>query len=195
MELSGLVICKDLAGLVVPIPTFPFFTMNWVEVAIPVEEEAMTNDGSVVARLWVPTENCAQGDVVATPSCAAGITTFADVVGARYNPVPESSHVFPKGVLPHALPFALTVPSAPTCKHRVPDPPVEETTRFVVEALVAETIVVDANGIERPLFAGAAKLIVRPDPPTRAEVPESEIAVPAVAEVVATVCSAPVPAP
>jgi hypothetical protein len=43
--------------------------------------------------------------------------------------------------------------------------------------------------------AGAAKLMVRPDPPTSAEEPESEMAVPAVADVVATFWSAPEPTP
>ena len=36
-------------GEVVPMPTFPFTTMNWVEVATPVEEEAMTKAGAVIA--------------------------------------------------------------------------------------------------------------------------------------------------
>src|ERR1043166_2120553 len=35
----------------------------------------------------------------------------------------------------HAAAFAETVPSAPTCKQRVPVPPVFDTTRPVVEAM------------------------------------------------------------
>ena len=61
-----------------------------------------------------------------------------------------------------------------------------EIQRLVEEAVVAVIIVVEANGIERPVDAGAWKLIVRPLPPMRADVPESEIAVPAVGDVVAT---------
>src|SRR3954465_2535298 len=37
--------------------------------------------------------------------------------------------------LPHALAFAEIVPSAPTCKQRVPAPPAEEMTRFVLLAV------------------------------------------------------------
>jgi hypothetical protein len=58
---------------------------------------------------------------------------------------------------------------------------------LVEEAVVAETIVVEANGIERPVPAGAAKLMVSAVPPTREPaVPENERAVPAVTELVAT---------
>ncbi len=63
---------------------------------------------------------------------------------------------------------------------------IEEMKRFVDEAVVALTIVVEANGIERPVPAGAAKLMVRPVPPTSAPVPVMEMAVPFEAEVVAT---------
>ena len=85
----------------------------------------------------------------------------------------------------HALAFADTVPSAPTCKQRVPAPPAEDTMRFVELAVVALTMVVLANGMERPVPAGAAKLMVSAEP-TSAPVPESEIAVPATGEDVAT---------
>lgn len=85
----------------------------------------------------------------------------------------------------HALAFADTVPSAPTWRQRVPVPPADETMRFVDEAVVAEIIVVEANGIERPVPAGAAKLIVSAEP-TSAPEPESEIAVPATGDDVAT---------
>ena len=64
--------------------------------------------------------------------------------------------------------------------------PSDEATRFVDDAVVAEIIVDDANGIERPVPAGAAKLMVRPEPPTSAPVPVMEIAVPFDAVVVAT---------
>ena len=60
-----------------------------------------------------------------------------------------------------------------------------EMVRFVVEAVVAVTIVVLANGMERPVPAGAAKLMVRAEP-TSAPDPESEMAVPAIGEEVAT---------
>jgi hypothetical protein len=75
-----------------------------------------------------------------------------------------------------------------------------ETKRLVDEAVVncavvPEIAVVDAYGIESDAVVGATKLMVRPLPPTSALVPESEIAVPAVAVVVATVWSAPVPEP
>jgi hypothetical protein len=48
---------------------------------------------------------------------------------------------------PHADAFAETVPSAPTSRQRVPEPPAEETMRFVDEAVVAEIIVVLAYGM------------------------------------------------
>ena len=56
---------------------------------------------------------------------------------------------------PHALALAETLPSLPTWRHLVPDPPAEEITRFVVDALVAERFVVVAlvvveNPMERP---------------------------------------------
>jgi len=41
---------------------------------------------------------------------------------------------------------AETVPSAPTCRQRVPVPPVEEMTRLVVEATEAVRAVVEAYG-------------------------------------------------
>jgi len=75
------------------------------------------------------------------------------------------------------------------------DPATPDTKILVELAVVAVIIVVDAKGIERPVAVGAEKLIVRPEPPTKALVPESEIAVPAVGEVVATLCTALVPAP
>ena len=56
---------------------------------------------------------------------------------------------------------------------------------MVDEAVVALIIVDDANGMERPVPAGAAKLMVRADP-TRAPDPESEMAVPATGDDVAT---------
>jgi len=56
-------------------------------------------------------------------------------------------------------------------------------------------MVVEANGIESPASVGAEKLMVRPEPPTSAPVPESEMAVPATGDDVATLCIAPVPAP
>ena len=63
-------------------PTLPFTTMNCVEVATPVEDDAMTNDGVVGARLWWPTESRPHGDVVPTPRIE-GATTVTVVVGAR----------------------------------------------------------------------------------------------------------------
>lgn len=64
---------------------------------------------------------------------------------------------------------------------------IPEIQRFVELAVVAETIVVDANGIESPVPAGAAKLIVSAEPPTSAPgVPVKESAVPALTEDVAT---------
>jgi hypothetical protein len=70
----------------------------------------------------------------------------------------------------------------------------EETKRFVEEAVVAVTIVVEAKGIDRGPVAGASKLIVRAGP-TSAPVPESEMAVPATGAEVATEESAFVPLP
>ena len=68
-----------------------------------------------------------------------------------------------------------------------PEPEViPEIQRFVDEAVVAVTIVVDANGMERPTPRGAEKLIVNPVPPTRAPVPVILMAVPLLAVVVAT---------
>ena len=61
----------------------------------------------------------------------------------------------------------------------------EEIQRFVDEAVVAVIIVVEAKGIERPSVVGAWKLMVRAEP-TRDPAPESEIAVPAIGEEVAT---------
>ena len=63
--------------------------------------------------------------------------------------------------------------------------PSDEAMRFVDDAVVADTIVVDANGMERPTPAGAAKLMVSADP-TSAPLPESEMAVPAIGDDVAT---------
>ena len=57
--------------------------------------------------------------------------------------------------------------------------------RFVVDAVVAVIMVVLANGMERPVPAGAEKLMVSAEP-TREPEPESEIAVPAIGEEVAT---------
>ena len=61
----------------------------------------------------------------------------------------------------------------------------EETQRFVLDAVVAVTIVVLAKGMERPTVDGAAKLMVSAEP-TSAPEPEREIAVPASGEEVAT---------
>ena len=61
-----------------------------------------------------------------------------------------------------------------------------EIQRFVDDAVVALIMVVEANGIDNPVPAGAAKLMVRPEPPTSAPVPVIEIAVPFDAVVVAT---------
>ncbi len=61
----------------------------------------------------------------------------------------------------------------------------DETMMLVVDAVVALIIVVDANGIESPVPAGAAKLMVSALP-TSAPAPESEIAVPAIGDEVAT---------
>ncbi len=48
--------------------------------------------------------------------------------------------------VPQADALADTVPSAPTWRQRVPVPAAEETMRFVVEAVVAVIIVVEAYG-------------------------------------------------
>ena len=64
---------------------------------------------------------------------------------------------------------------------------IPEIQRLVVEAVVAETMVVEANGMESPVPRGAAKLMVRDVPPTsEPAVPPNESAVPAVTEEVAT---------
>ena len=60
-----------------------------------------------------------------------------------------------------------------------------EIQRFVVDAVVAVIIVVEANGMESPVPRGAAKLMVSALP-TSAPEPESEIAVPPIGEEVAT---------
>ena len=43
--------------------------------------------------------------------------------------------------MPHALALAVTVPSAPTCRHRVPVPPAEEIMSAEVDATVVESVV------------------------------------------------------
>lgn len=79
--------------------------------------------------------------------------------------------------------------AAPTCPpavvlRSVPEAR-EEIHRFVEEAVVAVIIVVDASGIESDCVVGAAKLMVSAGP-TRDPVPESEMAVPATGDEVAT---------
>ena len=59
---------SGVPGVVVPIPTFPFTTINWVEVATPVDDDAMTNEGVVIAKLCVPTESWPHGVVVPMPT-------------------------------------------------------------------------------------------------------------------------------
>lgn len=70
---------------------------------------------------------------------------------------------------PHADAFAETVPSAPTCRHLVPEPPVLEITSAVVEAVVAVSIVVEAKGIESAVPAGAEKVMDGAAPMTMKE--------------------------
>ena len=72
---------------------------------------------------------------------------------------------------------------------------IPEILKFVDDAVVAVTIVVDANGIESPVPRGAEKLIVNPFPPTRLPVPVMEIAVPLLAVVVAMDWYTPPPPP
>ena len=60
-----------------------------------------------------------------------------------------------------------------------------EIQRLVELAVVAVIMVVEAKGIERASVVGAWKLMVRAEP-TRDPAPESEIAVPAIGEEVAT---------
>ena len=77
------------------------------------------------------------------------------------------------------------VPLVPALR-REPTAVSEEAMRLVEEAVVAVIIVVLAYGMESAEDAGAEKLMVRALAPTRAAVPDSEIAVPAMAEEVAT---------
>ena len=85
------------------------------------------------------------------------------------------------------MPALAEVTCPPVVVLRIAPLVMPDTQRFVELAVVALTIVVEANGIESPVPAGAAKLIVSAEPPTRAPgVPENESAVPALTEDVAT---------
>ena len=83
------------------------------------------------------------------------------------------------------MPALAEVTCPPVVVLRIAPLVMPDTQRFVELAVVAEIIVVEANGMESPVPAGAAKLIVRADP-TSAPEPESEIAVPATGDDVAT---------
>lgn len=69
-----------------------------------------------------------------------------------------------------------------------------EIQRLVDEAVVAVIMVVDAKGIDNPVPAGAAKLMVRAEP-TSAPLPDSEMAVPAMGDEVAVDWYTPEPPP
>ena len=68
----------------------------------------------------------------------------------------------PPEPVPHAEALAVTVPSAPTWRQRVPVPPADETTRLVVEAVVAVMAVVEAYGNML-----ATELVEVIEPPTK----------------------------
>ena len=73
----------------------------------------------------------------------------AEAVSAKVCWCTKGSELEP---LPHALAFAETVPSAATWRHRVPDPPVLEMMRPVVEAFVTERFVVVAEVVVEKLM-------------------------------------------
>ena len=92
----------------------------------------VTVSAVVVARLVVenpissPCENVEEAPVKSIWEVVAEIPA-AGCVQASYEERPPP--------VPHALALAETVPSAPTWRQRVPEPPAEETRRFVVDAV------------------------------------------------------------
>ena len=80
-----------------------------------------------------------------------------------------------------------TRPALSMVRHGLDPDESAEIRKLVVEARVEVIIVVDANGMESPVPAGAEKLTVSAVPPTNAPaVPENEMAVPAIGDDVAT---------
>jgi hypothetical protein len=103
------------------------------------EEDAIAK--SVVrvelAVLWI--ETWAHGEVVPTPKTLPAVeaTVSPVVVAERMVEGWVNGSKLPAAAA-HEEELALTVPSAPTCRHRVPVPPAEEIIRFVELAVAAE---------------------------------------------------------
>jgi len=84
-----------------------------------------------------------RGDVVPIPTTGF-VTPFTKI--PRLSVVVENLDAAEPVPEPHAEPVADTVPSALAWRQREPVPPSDDTVRFVVEARVAVTLVVEAYG-------------------------------------------------
>ena len=122
-------------------------------VVVPVPPEVMA---SAEARVNAPVDE--KEEVAVAPKDAVYALRFVEVAPLLKRsmdvvalcPTPgcvQASYAVRPFAEPHALAVAESVPSLPTCRQRVPTPPADERMRFVDEAVVAVTIVVDANGI------------------------------------------------
>ena len=73
----------------------------------------------------------------------------------------------PPPPVPHALAFAETVPSAPTCRQRVHEPPTDDTMRFVVDAVPFTEKSACGSAVPTPtLPALLIRKLVRDEEPT-----------------------------
>ena len=139
----------------VPIPTRPLVTTNWVEVAKPVEEEAMTKEGVPTAKSWEPTESLAQGVEVEIPilmslsvSRLEATRVLASLQRARELVMPVKA-VTGEVPLPLRMPVRVVAPVPPlptgraVVRERVPRL-AAAANKLVEEAVVEKKLVVVA---------------------------------------------------
>ena len=166
----------------------------------------MTKAGTPAARPFGFTERSPHGDdeptprnpaavkvVVAVPPNCAKFAERSEEEAAPLKSMSEVVALCPAAGCVHAsydarksVPAVAAATCPPVVVFKIDPELIPEIHRFVLDAVVAVTIVVLAKGMERPVPAGAEKLIVNPLPPTSAPVPVILMAVPLLADVVAT---------